>query len=130
MGKKLELLKMQFLLIFFLFCICLVCTYVHVCIHAHISRFLLVLPGTSHFHLCRVLVTLQMTKSFSAGIYLNCECLLQVNYMELKAEMWLLTFVGSRSLSHVTEIQNGQVELQFLCIELTWNDPQVINFPL
>jgi len=75
-------------------------------------------------------VTLQITKSFSAGIYLNCECLLQVNYMELKAEIWLLTTAGSRSLSHVTEIQNGQVELQFLYVDLTWNGPQVISFPM
>lgn len=114
----------------FLFWICLVCAYVHVYVHAHIGHFLLVLPGTSHFHLCSVLVTLQTTKSFSAGIYLNCECLLQVNYEELKAETWLLTSAGSRSLSHVIEIQNGQVELQFLCVDLTWNDPQVITFPL
>jgi len=41
--------------------------------------------------------------------------------MELKAGIWLLTSAGSRSLSHVIEIQNGQVELQFLCVDLTWN---------
>lgn len=117
---------MQFLLLFyFSFVLC-----VRVYIHAHISHFLLVLPGTSHFHLCRVLVTLQITKSFSAGIYLNCEYLLQVNYLELKAEIWFLTSAGSRSLSCVIEIQNGQVELQFLCVDLTWNGSQLITSPM
>jgi len=120
----------------FLFCICRVCVcvymyiYIYTHTHAHISHFLLVLPGTSHFQLCRVLVTLQITKSFSAGIYLNCEYLLQVNYLELKAEIWFLTSAGSRSLSHVIEIQNGQVELQFLCVDLTWNGSQIITFPM
>jgi len=50
--------------------------------------------------------------------------------MELKAQIWLFTSAGSRSLSHVIEIQNGLVELQFLCVDLTWNGPQVVTFPM
>jgi hypothetical protein len=85
---------------------------------------------TSHFHLCIVLVTLMITKSFSAGIYFNYECLLQINYMELEAEIWLLPSTGYTSLSHVIEIQNGQVELYFLCDNLMCIDPQVITFSI